>query len=31
MFAAMETCGPSVSEEDLAQFVVFSGRHGRPG
>lgn len=31
VFAAMETCGPSVSEEDLAQFVVFSGRHGRPG
>ena len=29
LLVAMETCGPSVSAEDLRQFVLFSGR-GQP-
>ena len=29
VLAAMETCRSSVSEEDLGQFVKFSGKHAQ--
>ena len=30
VLAAMETCGPSVSEDDLEQFRMFSGKPSAP-